>query len=82
LPHARSIADDYSRLEKSGNDDPQDWFTLARDARDLDELELAGRALDKALDYGLPSVQAGIERARLLVVSDDPDAATKFDGGA
>jgi hypothetical protein len=73
---ARSIADDYSRLEKSGNDDPQDWFTLARDARDLDELELAGRALDKALDYGLPSVQAGIERARLLVVSDDPDAAT------
>jgi hypothetical protein len=73
---ARSIADDYSRLEKSGNDDPQDWFTLARDARDLDELELAGRALDKASGYGLPPVQVGIEKARILVASDEPGAAT------
>jgi hypothetical protein len=73
---SKSVADEYSRLDESGNEDPRDWFRLARDARELDELEVAERALDKASGYGLPAVQVGIERARIFVAGDDPDAAT------
>lgn len=74
---SKSVADEYSRLDRSGNENPRDWFRLARGARELDQLELAERALDKASGYGLSAVQAGIERARILVAGDDPDAATK-----
>ncbi len=73
---ANSVAEVFSRLESSGKEDPQDWFRLAQDAREMDELDVARKSLDKASGYGLPPVQLGIETARILVASDDPDAAT------
>jgi hypothetical protein len=44
----KDVAAEFSRLEKSGNENARDWLQLARDARDTEQLELAGAALDKA----------------------------------
>lgn len=70
-----SIAEEFARLEASANEDPQEWLRLARDARELDELELAGKALDKAAGVGLSPLQFGIENARNLVAGDDAEGA-------
>ncbi|MDX1403835.1 MAG: hypothetical protein R3192_04830 [Woeseiaceae bacterium] len=73
---AKSIEKEFTRLETSGSEDPQAWFALARTARDNNELEVASKSLDRASGYGLSPVQAGIEKARILLAGDDPGGAT------
>ena len=70
------VAAELSRLEKSANENPQDWLRLAVDARDADQLEIATKSLNYASTYGLSPIQAGIEKARILVASNDPAGAT------
>lgn len=72
----KSVAEEFARLEKSSAEDPQDWLRLARDARELGELAIAGKALDVASDLGLSPVQYGVEKARMLVAGNDPAGAT------
>ena len=72
---SNEVAAEFSRLEKSGNETAQDWLRLARDARDTDELEIARQSLDKASAYGLSPIQSGIEKARILVASNDAAGA-------
>ncbi len=70
------VATEFSRLEKSANENAQDWLRLAGDARDADQLEIATKSLNYASSYGLSPIQAGIEKARILVASNDPAGAT------
>ena len=72
----QNVAAEYSRLESSGNENPQDWFQLAQDARTADRLEIASSSLDKATGFGLSPVRFGIEKARILVAGEDPAGAT------
>jgi hypothetical protein len=83
---SRDLEAEFSRLEKAGNEDAQDWLQLARDARELDELKIAKASLENAAGFGLPQIPFGIEKARILVAGDDPAAATAelqslFDAG-
>jgi hypothetical protein len=83
---SRDLEAEFSRLEKTGNEDAQDWLQLARDARELDELKIAKASLENAAGFGLPQIPFGIEKARILVAGDDPEAATAelqslFDAG-
>lgn len=73
---AKSVSSEFARLEKAGSEDPQEWFDLAAAAREAGELEIAGNSLDIASGYGLSPVLASLEKARILVISDEPDAAT------
>jgi hypothetical protein len=73
---SRDLAAEFSSLEQAANENAQDWFQLAQDARQLDELELAGKSLDKASEYGLSPVRIGIEKARILVAGNDQEGAT------
>ncbi len=73
---SKVVAAEFSRLEKSGSENAQDWLRLAGDARKTDQLELANKSLDKALSYGLSPIQVGIEKARILVASNDLAGAT------
>ena len=75
---SQQVAAEFSRLENSGNETAQDWLRLARDARDMDELEIARESLEKASAYGLSPIQSGIEKTRILVASNDP-AGAMFD---
>ncbi len=68
---SNEIAAEFSRLEKSGNQTAQDWLRLARDARLMNEFGIARQSLDKASAYGLSPIQSGIEKARILVASND-----------
>lgn len=70
------VATEFSRLEKSANENAQDWLRLAGDARDAEQLEIATKSLDNASSYGLSPIQAGVEKARILVASNDPAGAT------
>ena len=72
---SQQVAAEFSRLENSGNETAQDWLRLARDARDMDELEIARESLEKASAYGLSPIQSGIEKTRILVASNDPAGA-------
>ncbi len=65
------VTAEFSRLEKSANENAQDWLRLAGDARDADLLEIATKSLDNASSYGLSPIQAGVEKARILVASND-----------
>jgi hypothetical protein len=83
---SRDLEAEFSRLEKAGNEDAQDWLQLARDARELDELKIAKASLENAAGFGLPQIPFGIEKARILVAGDDLAAATAelqslFDAG-
>ncbi len=83
---AKSVPDEIARLERSGSEDPQDWLRLAAGAREAGELEIAKTALRKASGYGLSPAQAALEKARIFIASDEPDAATAelrqvFDNG-
>jgi len=73
---SKVVAAEFSRLGKSGNENARDWLRLAGDARDTDQLEIAKKSLYKASTYGLSPIQAGIEKARILVASNDPAGAT------
>jgi len=73
---SQDVAAEFASLEKSGNESAQDWLRLARDARNVDELEIAKNSLDRASGYGLSPIQFGIEKARILVASNDPAGAT------
>ena len=73
---SRDLAAEFSSFEQAANENAQDWFQLAQDARELDELELAGKSLDKASEYGLSPVRIGIEKARILVAGNDQEGAT------
>jgi hypothetical protein len=73
---SRDLAAEFSSLEQAANENPQDWFQLARDARELGEPEIAEKSLDKASGFGLSPIQFGIEKARILVAGNDPAAAT------
>ena len=70
------VAAEYSKLERSASENAQDWLQLARDARDADELEIAKDSLDNASGFGLSPVRFGIEKARILVASNDQAGAT------
>ena len=72
---SQSVVEDFASLEASGNENPQDWFQLARTARDADELAIASKSLDKASGHGLSPIQFSIEKARIQVASNDPAAA-------
>jgi len=74
---SKDVAAEFSRLEKSANEDAQDWLQLARDARLSDQPTIAEKSLDKASAYGLSPIQFGMEKARILVASNDPAGATK-----
>jgi hypothetical protein len=73
---SKDPAAEFSRLASSANENAQDWFQLARDARDSEELQIARKSLDKASEFGLSPLQFGIEKARILVASNDPAGAT------
>ncbi len=70
------VAAELFRLEESANENAQDWLRLAADARDADEWEIATKSLDKASSYGLSPIQAGLEKARILMAGNDPAGAT------
>ena len=72
---ADSAASEFARLEDAGNDDPQEWLQLARDAREQNDLDIATRSLDKAAELGLSPLQFGIDKARNLVAAGDHAAA-------
>jgi len=72
---SKIVAAEFSRLEKSGNESAQDWLRVAGDARNTDQFEIANKSLDKASSYGLPPIRVGIEKARILVASNDPAGA-------
>jgi len=72
---SKIVAAAFSRLEKSGNESAQDWLRVAGDARNTDQFEIAKKSLDKASSYGLPPIRVGIEKARILVASNDPAGA-------
>ena len=58
--------------------DPQDaagWFAAAQEARAEGNLDDANAALDKAADGGFAPVRVSFERARLLTLGGDGDAA-------
>jgi len=79
-------AAEFSRLENEASENARDWLLLARDARDLGELGIAQASLEKAAGFGLSQIQFGVEKARILVAGDDPEAATTelqsvFDSG-
>ena len=67
---------EYEKLDNAGSENPQDWLQLAGNARAAQKLGVAGKALDKAAHYGLGPIRLGMEKARILVVSDDPGGAT------
>ena len=72
----QDFAAEYANLENAGSENAQDWFQLARNARTAEELEVASKSLDKAAGYGLSPIQLGMEKARILVASNDPAGAT------
>ena len=65
----------FAALTAAENKDSQAWFALAGNARAAGDLEIARSALDQAEANGLPPVRVAIEKARILVVGDDSDAA-------
>ena len=65
----------YGKLQGAGSVDPLAWFQLARDARSAGDLKVARKALDKAVEYGLPSVRQGIEMTRIQIAGGDSAAA-------
>jgi len=73
---SKDVVAEFSRLENAANENAQDWLQLARVARESDELQIAKKSLDKAAEFGLPPVRFGIEKARILVASNDPAGAT------
>ena len=73
---SKVVAAEFSRLEKSGSENAQDWLRLAQDVRNADQLEIAAKSLHKASSYGLSPIQVGIEKARILVASNDLAGAT------
>jgi len=73
---SKVVAAEFSRLEKSGSENALDWLRLAGDARNTDQLEIANKSLDKASSFGLSPIQVGIEKARILVASNDLAGAT------
>ena len=60
-------AAEFAKLEKSGNENAQDWLQLAASARRGDDLVIAGKALQIAVGHGLSPIQAGMEKTRILV---------------
>lgn len=56
-------------LEAGGNTDPQAWRTLAVEAREAGEPGIAAEALERAVELGLPALNADFERARQHVVA-------------
>jgi hypothetical protein len=73
---SKIVVAEFSRLETSANENAQDWLRLAGDARMSDQLAIARKSLDKASAYGLSPIQVGMEKARILVASNDPAGAT------
>lgn len=69
------LRSEFASLEKSGSASAQDWFQLARKAREADALGIARMALEHAGSAGLSPVQLGVETARLHVAGDDAAAA-------
>ncbi len=65
----------FASLEKSGSASAEDWFQLARKARQADVLGIAEIALERAGSAGLSPLQLGVETARLQVAGDDAAAA-------
>jgi hypothetical protein len=72
----KDVAAEFFKLEESANENAQDWLQLARDARIAEQPEIATKSLDKASSYGLPPIQFGMEKARILVAAGDPAGAT------
>lgn len=72
----KDVAAEFSRLEQASSEDAQDWFQLAQDAREMDELKIAGKSLEKAAENGLSPARLGVEKARILVAGNDPASAT------
>lgn len=70
-----TFALEFEKLKSAGSEDPQAWFELARDARAADELQLASEALAQAAEFGLGPVRLSLERARILLASDQQEAA-------
>jgi len=65
---------EIAKLEKSGNENAQDWFQLDARARQADDLVFAGKALETAAGHSLSPIQTGIEKTRIMVAGDDQSA--------
>ena len=55
--------------------DPDEWFSLAQEARKGQQLSEAHAALDKAEQLGFQPARIAFERARLLTLGNEPDEA-------
>ena len=62
-------------MAEQGDASAEQWFELATQARAGDDLKVAGKALEKAQESGIPPIRASVEKSRQLVVADNVDAA-------
>jgi hypothetical protein len=65
----------FAALDSRSDADGAAWYALAVRAREAGDVAIAGRALDRAEQLEYSSARIGLERARVRVLDDDPDAA-------
>ena len=69
------MAREFAALSRNPDATGQQWFSLAGEAREAEALGIATDALGKAEEAGFAPVRIGLERARILVLQQKPDAA-------
>ena len=78
-PVMADIVDDllseFAALEKRSDATGLDWFNLAIKAREANQLDVAGQALEQASSAEFSPVRIAVERSRQQVASGDRDAA-------
>jgi hypothetical protein len=69
------VVEEYAELVDSDSTDGRAWYQLAGDARDAGRTDIAASALDMAQQYEFSPLAIGLERARVAVLDDRPEAA-------
>jgi len=70
-----NVMAEFSKLEKSGSREGQDWLDLAQKARTSGSLDIAALALARAKKLEFSPIRLDLERARLNIAGNDPEAA-------
>jgi hypothetical protein len=69
------IVSEFAQLQKTGNEQGQDWFNLAQKARTSGRLDIAKQALARAEKLQFSPLAIGMETARVNIAASDSDAA-------
>jgi hypothetical protein len=72
---ADDLAVEYQVLAERPDSTAQEWYDLATRARAEADLQVAGKALEKAEEAGLSPVRFGMEKSRQLIVAGQKDSA-------